>query len=66
MKKWYKSKSITFGASLAVLGLAILALPEVQAFIAGLPPEYLGLATLAMSVITVVLRHVTTGPIEWK
>ena len=66
-KKWYRSKTIVgLGLPLATLGLAILALPEFKAFVASLPPEYIGLATLAVSVATVVLRHVTTGPVEWK
>lgn len=64
MKPWYKSKTIAFGALLGALGLAILALPEFQALIATLPTEYVGYATLVVSVVTVVLRYFTDTGIK--
>lgn len=64
MKKWYQSKTIVgLGGSLAVLGLAILALPEFQTLVASLPIEYTGYAALFVSVVTVVLRYITDKPI---
>jgi hypothetical protein len=64
MKRWYQSKTIGFGATLAALGLAILALPEFQALLATLPTEYTGYGALIISVVTVILRWVTDKPIE--
>lgn len=64
VKSWYKSKTMVFGGALAALGLAILALPEFQALIATLPTEYVGYATLAVSVVTVVLRYFTDTGIK--
>lgn len=48
---------------MAVLGLAILALPEFQTLVASLPIEYTGYAALFVSVVTVVLRYITDKPI---
>lgn len=63
-KKWIKSKTVGFSAGIALLGLAILALPEFQAIIDGLPVEYLGYAGLVVAVINTVLRFVTDQPIK--
>jgi hypothetical protein len=65
MKSWYKSKTIiALQVPLAILGLAIIALPEFQAVIDSLPIQYIGLATLFVSIVGTILRFVTKQPIE--
>ena len=65
VKSWYKSKTIiTLQVPLAILGLAIIVLPEFQAVIDSLPIQYVGLATLFVSIVGTALRFVTKQPIE--
>lgn len=63
-KKWYKSKTVGLGGTLAVLGLAILQLPQLQAVIEQVPVEHQGAATLVVGIAVVVLRQVTTEPLD--
>ena len=51
-KAWYKSKTIIgLQVPLAILGMAIIALPEFQAVIVSLPIEYIGTVTLFVSIV---------------
>ncbi len=63
-KKWIKSKTVGFSAGVALLGLAILALPEFQTVIDGLPVEYQGYAALAIALAITALRFATGQPIK--
>ena len=64
-KAWYKSKTvIVLQVPLAILGMAIITLPEFQAVVDNLPIEYIGMATLFVSLAGTVLRFVTKQPIE--
>ncbi len=62
-KKWITSKTIGAGAVIALLGLAILALPEFQAVVGALPVEYQGYAALVIALVITALRFVTGQPI---
>ena len=65
VKSWYKSKTIiVLQVPLAILGLAIIALPEFQAVIDSLPIQYIGLATLFVSLAGTVLRFITKQSIK--
>ncbi len=63
-KKWIRSKTIGVGAAIALLGLAILALPEFQVVVDALPVEYQGYAALVIALIITALRFVTGQPIK--
>ncbi len=63
-KKWLKSKTIGFSTLVALLGLAIVALPEFQATVDALPVEYQGYAAVLIAVIIAALRAVTGQPIK--
>lgn len=63
-KKWIRSKTIGFGVLLALLGLAILALPEFQVVVDTLPVEYQGYAALLIAITIAALRVVTGQPIK--
>ena len=64
-KAWYKSKTIiVLQVPLAVLGMAIIALPEFQAVVNYLPIEYIGIVTLFVSLVGTILRFVTKQPIK--
>ncbi len=62
-KKWIKSKTVGFGAVVALLGLAILALPEFQAVVDSLPVEYQGYTALGIALVITALRFLTGQPI---
>jgi hypothetical protein len=61
-KPVYKSKTNLFGASLAALGLAILALPEFKILVETVPVEYQAAFLFAHSITIVVLRQFTDSP----
>lgn len=65
-KAWYQSKTVWFniltigGATIdGVIGL----MPMVQSYMA---PEVYPFVMLAVGTVNVLLRVITTGPIDWK
>lgn len=62
-KPRWKSKTYWWGGSLMVLALAIFSLPEFQALIAELPPQYAGWATGLIAIVTLILRELTKEPV---
>ena len=60
---WIKSKTVVFGAILAALGAFQAALPDLQAL---LSPAVYGYLTTAIGVTVIVLRSVTSVPLEDK
>lgn len=62
MKSWVKSRTNGFGGLLALLGIAIVTLPELQDVISQLPSEYQGYIALAIGIAVVIFRHITIGP----
>ena len=58
-----KSKTHNFGLLLGVFGGILTFLPTAREFI---PEEQYGNIFIALSVITIVLRNLTTTPIEEK
>ena len=60
---YLKSKTVLFGSILAVLGGLQAALPDLQAF---LSPAVYGYVTSAIGVIVIILRSVTSVPLEDK
>lgn len=64
-KKWYRSKTMYLGGSIASLGLAILTMPEFQRFILELPAEQKGWALIIVGGLVGALRIITNQPVEW-
>lgn len=62
-KPFFTSKLIGLGSGLTVLGLAILAMPELRDFIATLPPEYQGGVTLVIGIAVIILRAYSSQPL---
>lgn len=61
--KYLKSKTVSFGLLLTVLGAVQMYLPSVQQM---MTPEAYGMATFAVGVIVVVLRAVTVQSLDQK
>ena len=59
MKKYLKSKTLLFGAALT--GASVL-----QIFVPFLPPKYVGIAGAVIGAVVIVLRFVTTVPVDQK
>lgn len=64
-KKWYKSKTMYLGGSIASLGLAILTMPELQRLILDLPADQKGIALVIIGGLVGALRIITKQPVEW-
>ena len=65
-KQWYQSKTVWF--NILTIGGAVLdgflgLMPTVQPFVS---PEVYPFVMLAVGLVNVLLRAVTTGPIDWK
>lgn len=63
LKKLLKSKTLVFGFLVTVLGAVQTYLPNVQALF---DPVTYGVVTAAIGVLVIVLRAVTTQPLEDK
>lgn len=59
MKKYLKSKTIMFGAALTAASVA-------QIFVPFLPAQYVGIAGAVVGAAVIVLRFVTTVPLDEK
>ena len=63
INKWRKSRTVVFGFVVTLLGAVQTYLPNVQDYIS---PNTYGKLTLVIGVTIVVLRYLTTVPLQEK
>jgi len=63
-KSRLKSKTYYFAGLLLAVGTAILAVPELQAFLSTLPPAVYGYVSLTLGIIAAILRELTKEPLS--
>lgn len=59
MSKYLKSKTLIFGAALTIASV-------VQVFVPFLPTQYVGIAGAVVGAVVIILRFVTSVPLDQK
>lgn len=62
MKRFFKSKTVSFGLLLVILSAVQQYLPELQVLL----KDYYSIATFVIGVAVIVLRYLTTTPMSDK
>ena len=63
MKPWFKSRTLSWNASLIALLSAIMASDELSQWVDTLPANQIAIAGIVISVINIILRYLTAGRI---